>query len=114
MNGVTFTGPGSGPPIGDPTNQAAVFDSGQDQYISMPTTASNPLLGLDWYHPLTMLIWAKTGYTTNGMFLMAKEENSGNYRGPYIIIDNGPGGVAPQGSGLRPAVVSAQHFRDTI
>jgi hypothetical protein len=61
MNGVTFTGPGGGPPIGDPTNRAAVFNIAQSQYISMPTTASNALFGLDWYHPLTMLIWAKTG-----------------------------------------------------
>jgi len=98
-NGVTFTGPGGGPPIGDPTERAAVFNIAQDQYISMPTTASNQLFALDWYHPLTMTIWAKTGYTTNNMILFAKEANSGNYSGPYLAIDNGPGGVAPQGSG---------------
>ena len=38
-NGVAFTGPGLGAPIGDPNGQAAVFTSAQDQYISMPSTA---------------------------------------------------------------------------
>jgi len=106
-NGVTFTGPGGGPPIGDPTERAAVFNIAQDQYISMPTTASNQLFALDWYHPLTMTIWAKTGYTTNNMILFAKEANSGNYSGPYLAIDNGPGGVAPQGSGRLAFVLQA-------
>jgi hypothetical protein len=99
INGLNFTGPGLGPPIGDLTNQAATFNAAQDQYISMPTTASNQLFALDWYHPLTMMIWAKTGNTSNSMILFAKEANSGNYTGPYLVIDNGPGGVAPQGSG---------------
>ena len=99
INGLTFTGPGLGPPVGDPTNQAAAFSAAQDQYISMSTTASNQLFALDWYHPLTMMIWAKTGNTSSSMILFAKEANSGNYTGPYLVIDNGPGGVAPQGSG---------------
>lgn len=99
MNGVTFTGSGLGPPVGDPTNQAAVFQVTQDQYISVPSTASSPLFALDWYHRLTMMIWVKTGNTTNTMIFFAKEANSGNYSGPYLAMDNGPGGVAPQGSG---------------
>ena len=84
INGLNFTGPGLGPPIGDLTNQAAAFNAAQDQYISMPTTASNQLFALDWYHPLTMMIWAKTGNTSNSMILFAKEANSGNYAGPYL------------------------------
>ena len=99
MNGVTFTGPGIGPPVGDPNNQAAVFNSAQDQYISMPTTASGSLFNLDWYHPFTMMIWAKTSNTANNMVLLAKEENSGNYRGPLIIVDNGDSPSAPKGAG---------------
>jgi hypothetical protein len=31
MNGVTLTGPGGGAPVGDPNDQAAVFNSAQDQ-----------------------------------------------------------------------------------
>jgi hypothetical protein len=76
-----------------------VFNSAQDQYISMPTTASAPLFALDWDHPLTMMIWVKTTETV-GSIILAKEENSGKYRGPYLVIDTGmSGGVAPPGAG---------------
>src|SRR5713101_2321027 len=92
LNGVTFTGPGGGAPIGDPNNQAASFNNAQSQYISMPATASSPLYALDWNHPLTMMVWAKTTYTAGDMVLLSKEENSGNFRGPYIFMDNGDSG----------------------
>jgi hypothetical protein len=75
-----------------------VFNSAQSQYISMPGTASGTLFALDWFHPFTMMTWAKTGYTSSNMFLLAKEENSGNYRGPYLA-DNGTTPSAPTGAG---------------
>jgi hypothetical protein len=99
MNGVTFTGPGLGPPIGDPNSQAAVFNASQDQYISIPGSASGTLFALDWFHPFTMMIWMKTGYTSGDMILLAKEENSGLYRGPYLVISNGDDGKTPKGAG---------------
>src|SRR5258708_3368767 len=43
INGVTFTGPGGGAPIGDPLNAAASFIGAQGQYISIP--AGEPALG---------------------------------------------------------------------
>jgi hypothetical protein len=107
MNGVTFTTPGGGAPIGDPNNQAASFTGGRDQYINVPGTASSSLFALDWNHPLTMMIWVKTTDTINSI-LLAKEENSGNYRGPYLVIDDGgSGGVAPPGSGRPVLIVQA-------
>jgi Concanavalin A-like lectin/glucanases superfamily len=99
LNGVTFTGPGGGAPIADPNNQAASFNNAQDQYISMPTTASSPLFALEWNHPLTMMVWVKTTYTAASMVLLAKVENSGNFRGPSIFVDNGESGSVPRGSG---------------
>jgi Concanavalin A-like lectin/glucanases superfamily len=99
LNGVSFTGPGGGAPIGDPNNQAASFNNAQSQYISMPTTASSPLYALDWNHPLTMMVWVKTTYTAGDMVLLSKEENSGNFRGPYLFMDNGDTGSVPKGSG---------------
>src|SRR4029077_3904811 len=89
LNGVAFTGLGGGAPIGDPNNQAASLNNAQDQYISMPTTASSPLFALDWNHPLTMMAWVKTTYSAGNMILLGKEENSGNFRGPHIMVDNG-------------------------
>ena len=97
INGVTFTGPGGGAPIGDPNSQAAVFDIAEDQYISIPVPAT--LFPLDWNQPLTMMIWLKTTHTSSNMILLAKEENRGNYRGPYLAIDNGDTGSAPKGAG---------------
>jgi hypothetical protein len=73
----------------------------------MPTTASAPLFALDWYHPFTMMIWAKTGYTSSNIFLLAKEENSGNYRGPYLVIDNGTTGSVPSGAGRVALILQA-------
>jgi hypothetical protein len=99
LNGVTFTPPGSGAPIGDPNEQAAAFTSANVQYISVPGTASGSLFALDWNHPLTFMIWAKTGNASSNMILLAKEENSGNYRGPYMVIDNGDVPSAPKGAG---------------
>src|SRR3974390_1926842 len=100
MNGVTFTGPGLGAPVGDPNSQAAVFHAGQDQSISMPTTASASSFQLDWYHPVTMMIWARTSWTSNNRVLLAKEEGSGNFRGIGLAIDNGEGGAGtPMGGG---------------
>ena len=99
LNGVSFTGPGGGAPIGDPNNQAASFNNAQAQYLSMPTTASSPLFALDWNHPLTLMVWVKTTFTTGNMILLGKEENSGNFRGPYIMVDNGDSGLVPKGSG---------------
>jgi hypothetical protein len=107
MNGVTFSGPGLGAPVGDPNSQAAVFNVAQNQYISMPTTATNAVFALDWFHPFTMMIWAKTGYTSSNMILFAKEENSGNYRGPYLVIDNGDAGTTPKGGGRFGALLQA-------
>ena len=98
-NGVAFTGPSLGAPIGDPNGQAAVFTSAQDQYISMPSTASSPLFALDWSQPFTMMAWLKTNYTGSNMVFFAKEENSGNYRGLYLAIDNGDVGPTPKGAG---------------
>ena len=98
-NGVAFTGPGLGAPIGDPNGQAAVFTSAQDQYISMPSTALSPLFALDWSQPFTMMAWLKTSYTASNMVFFAKEENSGNYRGLYLGIDNGDAGSTPRGAG---------------
>ncbi len=89
VNGVTFAGAGGGASIGDPSNQAALFTSVRDQYINMPGTASGSLFALDWNHPVTMMIWVKTADTAAGSIPLAKEENSGNYRGPYLINDNG-------------------------
>jgi hypothetical protein len=104
MNGVTFTGPGLGAPVGDPNGQAAVFNSAQSQYISMPGTAGGSLFALDWFHPLTMMIWVKTTNST-GSIILAKEENGANLRGPYLAIDNGgTGGIAPPGAG-RPVLI---------
>jgi hypothetical protein len=105
MNGVTFTGPGLGAPIGDPNDQAAVFNIAQNQYISIPSTASGTLFALDWFHPFTMMIWAKTGYLSSNMILFAKEENSGNYRGPYLVIDNGSAGSPGPGGAGRFALI---------
>src|SRR6267154_2443244 len=99
LNGVSFTGPGGGAPIGDPNNQAASFNNAQAQYLSMPTTASSSLFALDWNHPLTLMVWVKTTFTTGNMILLGKEENSGNFRGPYIMVDNGDSGLVPKGSG---------------
>ncbi len=108
MNGVTFTGPGLGAPIGDPNNQAAVFNIAQNQYISIPSTASGTLFALDWFHPFTMMIWAKTGYLSSNMILFAKEENNGNYRGPYLVIDNGStGSPGPSGAGRFALILQA-------
>jgi hypothetical protein len=107
LNGVTFTGPGGGAPIGDPNNQAASFNNAQSQYISMPATASSPLYALDWNHPLTMMVWAKTTYTAGDMVLLSKEENSGNFRGPYIFMDNGDSGSVPKGSGRFALVIES-------
>jgi Concanavalin A-like lectin/glucanases superfamily len=99
MNGLTFTGPGLGAPVGDPNGQAAVLNNSVDQYISIPGTTSGNLFALDWFRPFSMMIWVKTGYTSSDMIALAKEENSGNYRGPYITISNGDGGVTPKGAG---------------
>jgi hypothetical protein len=107
LNGVAFTGQGGGAPIGDPNNQAASFNSAQDQYISMPTTASSAFFALEWNHPLTMMVWLKTIYTAGNMILLAKEENSGNFRGPYIIVDNGDSGSIPKGSGRFAMVIES-------
>ncbi len=96
-NGVTFTGPGLGAPIGDPNSQAAVYHAAQDQSISMPSTASAPLFQLDWYHPLTLMIWLKTGFTTNNRVILGKEEGSGNFRGFGIALDNGESGLGGPG-----------------
>jgi hypothetical protein len=57
------------------------------------------LFALEWNHPLTMMVWLKTTYTAGNMILLAKEENSGNFRGPYIIVDNGDSGSVPKGAG---------------
>src|SRR5690348_14110684 len=62
QNSVNFTGPGGGPPIGDPGNQAAIFNISQDQYITMPMTATGSVFALDGNHPFSMMIWAKTNY----------------------------------------------------
>jgi hypothetical protein len=108
INGVTFTGPGLGAPIGDPNNQAAVFNIAQNQYVSMPSTGSGSLFALDWFHPFTMMIWAKTGYLSSNMIFFAKEENSGNYRGPYLAIDNGTAGSpGPSGAGRFALILQA-------
>jgi hypothetical protein len=98
-NGAAFTAAGQGPPIGETNNHAAVFNGASDQYINFPGTGSGPLFAFDGTTAFTMMIWAKTRSTTSNMILLAKEENSGNYRGPYLFIDNGPGGIAPPGSG---------------
>jgi hypothetical protein len=107
LNGVVFTGQGGGAPIGDPNNQAASFTSAQDQYISMPATASSPLFALEWNHPLTMMVWLKTVSMAGNMILLAKEENSGNFRGPYIMVDNGDSGSVPKGSGRFAMVIES-------
>jgi hypothetical protein len=99
MNGVTFTGPGLGAPVGDPNSQAAVFHAAQDQSISMPTTASTSSFQLDWYHPLTTMIWLRTTWTSNNRVILAKQEGSGNFRGFGIALDNGEGGTTPLGGG---------------
>jgi hypothetical protein len=106
INGVTFTSPGGGAPIGDPNNQAALFTSARDQYVNIPSAASSPLFALDWNHPLTMMIWVKTTDTT-GSIILAKEENSGKYRGPYLFVDGGPGGIAPPGAGRFGLIIQA-------
>ncbi len=98
-NGVNFTAAGQGPPIGETNNQAAVFNGALTQYINIPGTASAALFAVDGSTAFTLMIWAKTKSTTSNMILLAKEENSGNYRGPYLFIDNGPGGIAPEGTG---------------
>lgn len=101
MNGVVFTTPGGGAPVGDPSNLAASFTAARGQYINIPGTASASLVALDGNHPLTMMIWVRTTDTATSIIL-AKEENSVNYRGPYLAIDGG-GAVAPPGAG-RPAL----------
>ena len=91
LNGLTFTGPGGGAPIGDPLNAAASLIGAQNQYIAIP--AGEPALGtifdLDLTHPISMMIWVKTTYTAHDMFLLAKEENISPFRGFGIVIDNG-------------------------
>jgi hypothetical protein len=99
LNGVAFTAQGGGAPIGNPNEQAASLNNAQDQYISIPTTASSPLFALDWHHPMTMMAWVKTISTATNMVLLAKAENSGNMSGPYIFLDNGDGGSVPKGAG---------------
>ncbi len=98
-NGVTFTGAGGGAPVGDANSQAAQFSRAGTQYISFNSTGSAPLFQLDFNHPLTMMVWVKTTDTISSI-LMAKSENSGNFRGPFLFLDNGgANGVAPQGAG---------------
>jgi hypothetical protein len=53
INGVAFTTPGGGAPIGDPNNQAASFTGGRDQYNNVPGTASASLFALDWNQECT-------------------------------------------------------------
>jgi hypothetical protein len=98
-NGVTFTGPGLGAPIGDPNSQAAVFNGATGQSITMPTTASASLFQLDLYHPLTLIIWARTAWNSNNTVLFAKQEGMGNFHGFGISLDNGEGGTTPLGGG---------------
>jgi Concanavalin A-like lectin/glucanases superfamily len=99
INGVSFSGPGGGPPIGDPGAQAAVLNNTLTQYIPIPGTASSPLFVLDWNHPFSMMLWLKTSFTTSDMIPLAKEESSGNFRGSYLVISNGDNGRDPRGSG---------------
>src|SRR5258708_7973664 len=98
-NGLTFTGQGGGAPMGDPRNAAASLVGSLNQYISIP--ARGTLFTLEWNSAFTMMIWVKTSYAAHDMFLLAKAENSGNFRGPGIIIDNGdtPGISTPKGGG---------------
>jgi hypothetical protein len=99
MNGVTFTAAGLGPPIGDPNGEGAVLNNAQSQYVSIPGTATASQFAFDWFHPFTLMIWVKTGFSTANMIPFAKQENSGNFRGPYLVISNGDNGEAPKGSG---------------
>ena len=106
-NGVTFTGAGGGAPVGDPNSQAAQFNRATIQYITMGSTASSAPFQLDWNHPLTMMVWVKTTDTT-GAIILAKAENTGNFRGPYLFIDDGgAGGVAPTGAGRFGMIIQA-------
>jgi hypothetical protein len=99
QGGVTFTGAGVGAPIGDSINQAGSFNSSLNQFVNIPAgepTASS-LFDLEWNHAFTMMIWVKTSEV--GSILLAKEEGSSAFRGPYIFIDSGGDGVEPVGSG---------------
>lgn len=102
INGLTFTGPGGGAPIGDPLNAAASLIGAQSQYISIG--AGEPALGtlfdLDLTHPFSMMIWVKTNYTAHDMFLLAKAENVSPFRGFGLVIDNGDTpGSSPKNAG---------------
>jgi hypothetical protein len=90
---------GLGPAIGDPNNQAAVFNPAQDQSIIMPTTASGTLFALDWFHrrPVTpAATFPPCQGTEQRPF---KEQNNGHYAGPCIVVDNGEVGPVPKGTG---------------
>ena len=43
--------------------ESAILNISQNQYITMPTTASVPLFALDGNHPFSMMIWVKTNYS---------------------------------------------------
>src|SRR5437762_2595309 len=99
QGGVTFTAPGGGAPIGDPTNTAASFNSSLNQFVNIPggEPSASSLFDLEWNRPFTMVIWVKT--TETGSVLLAKQENTGNFRGISLTIDSGADGVEPVGSG---------------
>ena len=83
LNGMSFTAVGGGAPIGDAAGLGAVFNNAQNQFINIPAgePASGTVFDIDWNQPITMMAWVKTTYTASGMIVLAKEENSGNFRG---------------------------------
>src|SRR5579871_1847378 len=101
LNGVTFTLPGGGAPIGDPNSEAGVFHLAQNQFISIPAgePAAHTLFDIDWNQPITMMAWVKTSGVASTMLVLAKEDNTSSFSGQYIAIDNGTDGVEPVGSG---------------
>jgi hypothetical protein len=101
VNGVAFTSPGGGAPIGDLNGQAASFNNILGPYIRIPAgePAAGTLFDIDGFQPITMMAWVKTTATSNSMIVLAKEENTGNFRGQDLFIDNGNDGAVPGGSG---------------
>ncbi len=65
------------------------FD-GTDDYIDV---GNESLFDIEFNQPFTLSSWINTTNSANDDFIIAKEENSGNFRGYYYLIDNGAGGV---------------------
>jgi hypothetical protein len=104
---VTFTG--SVGPVGIGASPAAVFDSGEPSFVSIPVSASSAL-NLDPLHPMTVMAWIRTIRQTPGAMIVVAKFDPATSTGWGLLVDNGDLGAPDAGGRLALVFVSADKF----